>query len=482
METKMTGYPSIDRPWMKYYSEEAKNAKVPENTIYEYLWENNKDHLNENAIVYFGNKITYRKLFQNIGRLAITFAEERIGVGDIVVVIAPSIPEIIYSFYAINKIGAVSSFLDLRKSSDEIAEALSDMEVKVCIILDDMWDKYFEVIKKHTHLMISVSVSESLPKTLKVLMSVKKKIKVSSEVVALSELKKKYENLAKDVRASYCSNQLALLEYTGGTTGVSKGVMLSNENVNSVVEQTKYSGITLNRGESWLAVAFPFTAYALICSQHLPLCLGITTVLCFSLDVKKVEKELLKYKCNHMANTPLMWEQLMNSKRLKKMDLSFLISPSVMLGYYNNDVAKQQVLQRHSDGQVWMHSGDLGHIDEDGFLYLDGRIKRMIIDSTGFKIFPSLIERVILENADVEKCCVVGVEDNEHNVGQIPVAYIIAKNMTQTEKLEKELEEICRQQLPEYSYPKRMLFIEEFPYTSAAKIDYRKLGRMIGSE
>ena len=116
MKEQMTGYPSIDKPWLKYYSEEANNAKVPQCTIYEYLWENNKDHLNENAIVYYGNKITYRKLFENIDRLAVTFVEEGICESDIVVVIAPSIPEIIYSFYAINKIGAVSSFLDIRKS------------------------------------------------------------------------------------------------------------------------------------------------------------------------------------------------------------------------------------------------------------------------------------------------------------------------------------------------------------------------------
>ena len=106
---KLTGYPSIDKPWLKYYSEGAKNAKIPECTIYEYLWQNNKDYPNDTAIVYFGNKITYRELFENIDKAARAFSAIGIKEGDIVTGIAPSVPEIIYSFYALNKIGAVSN-------------------------------------------------------------------------------------------------------------------------------------------------------------------------------------------------------------------------------------------------------------------------------------------------------------------------------------------------------------------------------------
>lgn len=362
---------------------------------------------------------------------------------------------------------------------------------------------------------------------------------------------------------AYSPNKPALLEYTGGTTGISKGVVLSNDNVNAIIEQTKYSGVPLERGESWLSVAFPFTAYSLICSQHMPLSLGITAHLCFSLDMEKVEKQLLKHKVNHMANTPLMWEQLTKSKHTAKADLSFIIAPtvgadaldvkkeeeinqflkehnckyklakgygmtevssgvcitptndvnkigsvgiplnlttvgvfdidtgdeqtygmqgeicvqgpSVMLGYYNNEVANNDILRKHSDGQVWLHSGDLGHIDEDGFLFIDGRIKRMIIDHTGFKIFAPIVENAILEIPEIEKCCVVGIKDKEHNVGQIPVAFIITKMLTDIKRVETDIIGLCEEKLPTYSYPKKIIFKEKFPYTSAGKVDYRAL-------
>ena len=139
------------------------------------------------------------------------------------------------------------------------------------------------------------------------------------------------------------------------------------------------------------------------------------------------------------------------------------------------DEANADIFHIHEDGQVWLHSGDLGHMDEDGFLYIDGRIKRMIIDCTGFKIFAPVVENVILGISEVEKCCVVGAKDIEHNIGQIPVAFVIAKRGTSKEQLRERIVEICEMQLSEYSYPRKIIFREEFPYTSAGKVDYKAL-------
>lgn len=560
----LTGYASIDKPWLKYYSEEAKNAKVPECTIYEYLWENNREHLTDIAIIYFGRKITYDQLFEQIDRMAFFFMKNGIGIGDVVTIIAPSVPEIIYSFYAINKIGGISNMIDPRRSPEEIADTLLNTKSKACIILDDLLGNLLGVVEKYVPLILSVAFSDSLPINKKIPMKLLKRENECHSVKALSKV------IPKDVEeiacVSYSADQLALLEHTGGTTGVSKAVMLSNENVNAVVEQTKYSGITLNRGESWLAVAFPFTAYALICSQHMPLSLGITINLCFELEMEKVEKQLMKYKCNHMANAPVMWEQLSNSGRLQNADLSFLIAPtvgadkldvqkekeinaflrkhncnydiakgygmteigsgvsvtpsneinkwgsvgiplcmtnigifdletevempygeqgeicicgpSVMMGYYKNQEVSEQVLRKHADGCVWMHSGDIGHMDADGFLYIDGRIKKMIIDYTGFKIFPSLVESVISQMADVEKCCVVGIKDCEHGVGQIPVAFVVLRANADRECVRIRIMELCKAQLPVYSHPRKIVFKDELPYTTAGKVDYRALEKM----
>lgn len=135
-----------------------------------------------------------------------------------------------------------------------------------------------------------------------------------------------------------------------------------------------------------------------------------------------------------------------------------MTGPSVMLGYYNNDTANQEVLRMHSDGQVWMHSGDLGHMDEDGFLYIDGRIKRMIINHMCFKIFAPVVEDAIHAVPEVEKCCVVGAEDIVNRVGQVPVAFVIAKENADKDKLRIDIMKSCERHLPTYSYPDRIIF------------------------
>ena len=228
----LTGYPSIDKPWLRYYSEEAINTQIPQCTIYEYLYENNKVHLNETAINYVGRWITYGELFQNIDKVANAFVEEGICEGDIVTIIAPSIPEIIYSFYALNKIGAVSNFIDPRKSEEEVEELLANMPTKACIVLDNMWEKFYGVLDKQCSLFISVSIADSLAGLPKLVMKLKTQ-KLNSKINELRELMVKHAGARNDVKAPFKRNSLALLEYTGGTTGISKGVMLSNENVNS---------------------------------------------------------------------------------------------------------------------------------------------------------------------------------------------------------------------------------------------------------
>lgn len=99
-EQKLTGDPSIDKPWLKYYSKEAIHATLPECTIYEYLWKNNKEHLSDIALIYHGRKIKYKDLFSNINRLASSFSALGVTKGDIVVLALPNIPEsIIFDNY-----------------------------------------------------------------------------------------------------------------------------------------------------------------------------------------------------------------------------------------------------------------------------------------------------------------------------------------------------------------------------------------------
>lgn len=144
-----------------------------------------------------------------------------------------------------------------------------------------------------------------------------------------------------------------------------------------------------------------------------------------------------------------------------------------MRGYFGHPEETEKVLKRHKDGKLWMHSGDLGHMDADGFLFIDGRIKRMLIDHMGFKTFAPQVEQVLSQCACVEKCCVVGVPDPDYGVGQVTVAYAVVK--TDEKSAITEMQQVCKDALPEHSVPARFIPIKALPYTSAGKVDYRAL-------
>lgn len=560
-----TGYPSVDRPWLKYYSEEALNTPLPQCSIYQFFYQSNKDSREAPALDYFGKTITYGEVLQGIQRAEAGLRGFGVKEGDIVSAIAVSTPEIIYLFYALNKMGAVSNWIDPRKGIEEVKRNITMTDSKLCMVQDIFLERLGEELFTVPEVsFVMISLKDSLPLPLKLLMSCKKQhYPKSGKLIRYADFIREGDVQRLD-EAAYRKDAPALLEYTGGTTGKPKAVMLSNENCNAVVVQYQICGASVHSSHSWLSVAFPFTAYSLICSQHLPLSLGMKCTLCFELELSKVESLLLKRKCNHIANTPIMWENVITSERSRKADYSFLITPtvgadtisiaseqrvneflqghgckyklakgygmteaasgvtltttneinklgsvgipfrymvigifdletgeelsyneqgeicisgpSVMLGYYHEENATADILKRHKDGRMWLHSGDLGHMDSDGFLFIEGRLKRMIIDHVGFKIFAPNVEAVISQVPGVEKCCVVGARDRQYKVGQLAVAYV--KTNIPWEDVKERITVACQKFLPEYSRPAKICRIEEFPYTATGKVDYRVLEKM----
>ena len=151
--------------------------------------------------------------------------------------------------------------------------------------------------------------------------------------------------------------------------------------------------------------------------------------------------------------------------------------PCLMKGYYNKPEETAILLRRHPDGRVWGHTGALGDLDEDGFVFLDSRIKRMIIRHDGFKVFPSMIENVVSRHPAVHQCSVVGCADKDHTQGRLPFVYIVLKADTTAKKKQviRELERMCAEELPEYVQPVAYKFISSMPMTPVGKVDYRQL-------
>ena len=151
--------------------------------------------------------------------------------------------------------------------------------------------------------------------------------------------------------------------------------------------------------------------------------------------------------------------------------------PTTMKGYYNKADETAMILRRHPDGRIWVHTGDIGYLDEDGFVYLDSRIKRLIIRHDGFKVFPSMIENVVSRHPAVHQCSVVGCTDKDHVQGRLPFVYIVLKADTTAKKKQviRELERMCAEELPEYVQPVAYKFIPSMPMTPVGKVDYRQL-------
>lgn len=153
-----------------------------------------------------------------------------------------------------------------------------------------------------------------------------------------------------------------------------------------------------------------------------------------------------------------------------------ITGPTEMLGYLDNE-EEGKVIKIHSDGKKWIHSEDVGIIDEDGFLFFKGRYKRLIPHG-GFKLYPSYIEGVIMKHPDIDNCCVISIPDKVY--GASPEAHVVIKkdSMSELKKLKEELIKLCQDKLPSYSQPEDFIFEEDLPLTSVGKVDYKKVEKM----
>ena len=145
---RTTGFPSIEKPWLKYYSEEAIKAPLPECSIYEYLVENNKDYPEDIAINYLGRKITYKELFENIDKAAAAFLKVGVKEKEIVTIALPSIPEALYCVYALNKIGAVANMIHPLAGKNETLDYINEVHSRIVKAEMGALQKFFQIVLK----------------------------------------------------------------------------------------------------------------------------------------------------------------------------------------------------------------------------------------------------------------------------------------------------------------------------------------------
>ena len=147
-------------------------------------------------------------------------------------------------------------------------------------------------------------------------------------------------------------------------------------------------------------------------------------------------------------------------------------SKALMMGYLNNEQETNEALQIHKDGHVWLHTGDLGYMDEDGFLFYKGRIKRMIITS-GYNVYPNHIEDVIESHPAVLQCTVIGVPHPYKQ--QVPKAFVVLKDGFHGLLIKQDIKKYCRKHLAKYMIPSEIVLRKKLPKTKLGKVDFKTL-------
>ncbi len=324
MHTKeLTGYPSIDKPWLKYYSEEAINAPLPECTIYEYLWENNKDHLDDVALIYFGRKITYGELFENIDKAARAFVAIGVKSSDIVILCSINTPETVYMLYALNRLGAIANMVDPRTNIDGLHEYICESAARFVVTIDLAYSAITKAINNtNVERIVIYSAKDSLPCVKKTLYGFKNKSpKINSNSLFYNEfINQGTEHKVKIT--PYQKDTCCVIAHTGGTTGFPKGVMLSNDNINAVVHGYKYIGVPFKRKDRYFNDLPPFIMYGLSLATHTTLCCGLEVILFPVFDSAGFPKIYKKYHPHHFCALPDHLKYLSQSKITKSIDLS----------------------------------------------------------------------------------------------------------------------------------------------------------------
>ena len=557
---------SASAPWVAFYGDTPASLHYPDKTMYQLLAETAQQYPNHIAYLFQGKRTTYADFLDRIESAARGLYNMGIRKGDKVTICMPNSPQALDCFYALNRIGAIPNMIHPLSAAQEISFYLNVSGSKAILTLDQFYEKVASILPQVAQecTILVAKIADELPFPLNILYPLTKAGRHPLPksgyglwrhmLIAGTDLT---ELPAHDGRADDC----AAILYSGGTTGTTKGIQLSNRNFNALALQTiAASGYPSIAGMKMLSVMPIFHGFGLGIGIHTALVGGATCILVPQFNIKTYADILMKQQPDFIPGVPTLFEALLRAESLKNADLRFLkgifcggdslspelkkkvdaflaahgctqqiregygttecvtascltpkdyarensigvpfpdtyykivttgttdevepltegeiciAGPTVMLGYMDNPQETAQTLRRHSDGKTWLHTGDLGYMDADGFVYFKQRIKRMII-SSGYNIYPSQLENIIDGHEKVLLSCVIGIPDDYK--GQRLRAYIVpAPGIAPTEELKQQLRDYCAQHIARYALPKEFVFRAELPKTLVGKVAYRLL-------
>ena len=558
---------SASAPWTAYYGSTPASLNYPHLTMYQLLSETARQYPNNTAYVFMGKETSYAAFMKRIDAAARGLTAMGIRRGDKVTICMPNSPQALDCFYALNRLGAIPNMIHPLSAAKEIAFYVNFSGSKAILTLDQFYYKVAEILPDlDTPVTILIAkIADELPFPLSALYPMTKSARAVKKLPRSGyTLWYDMVKAGKDTRLPADQGHFddcGAILYSGGTTGTTKGIMLSNLNFNALGLQTiAASGYSTIAGMKMLSVMPVFHGFGLGIGIHTALIGGATCILIPQFSVKTYAQTLVRQKPNFIPGVPTLFEALLRAEDLAGVDLSFLkgifsggdslspelkkkvdaflkahncseqiregygttecvtascltpkdyarpgsigvpfpdtyykivtpgtseevspnvegeicvSGPTVMMGYMDNPGETKSTLRRHYDGRIWLHTGDLGHMDQDGFVYFRQRIKRMII-SSGYNVYPSQLENVIDGHEKVLLSCVIGVPDSYR--GQMVKAFVVPMpGVEPTEELKQELLSYCADHIARYAMPREIEFRQELPKTLVGKVAYRVL-------
>jgi len=318
-------------PWYKYYEqlEIPKNIDYPKNTMYEVVEMTAKKYPENYAYEYFSKKVTYFEFIEKIERCAKSLQAIGVKEDSIVTLCMPNTPEGIIMFYACNMIGAVANMVHPLSSETEIEFCLNKAKSSHLLTMDFVYEKIYK-IKDRVNLkkVILTSAADSMGVVTSIGYWVKagRKIKVTNQqdnVIRWKDFIYLGRNI-KEVNATRKRDRdLAVILYSGGTTGIPKGIMLSNSNFNVIAYQHHKVCHSVKPGESMLCIMPIFHGFGLGICFHTVLTAGMKAIIIPKFTPGEFGKLIKTYQPNFIAGVPTLYEALLNTE-IKEDGLEFL--------------------------------------------------------------------------------------------------------------------------------------------------------------
>jgi long-chain acyl-CoA synthetase len=563
------------KPWLAHYGKAPASLDYPDASMFGLLKSDAERNPRIAALSFMGKTTGKTELLERVVLMSRAFASIGIRKGDRIIICMPNMPQAVIAFYALSRLGALPAPIHPLSTTSEIGAFARLVSARFAITLDGFFPRFAALVEGAPEgcgeapafeklVVCSMGREMGFPFSLGFAIGPGRKIErppYGESVLSWAELESGSRN-APELEAPdpLRAADAALILFSGGSTGESKAILLSNLNCNALAMQTNAAGGPILPGEKMLSILPMFHGFGLAVGIHAILVHGGTCVLIPRFKADALASLVRKHKPSFMAGVPTLYDALSSDKEFQKTDLSSfkgifcggdslspetkyrfeevlrrnggtatlregygmtesvtanmlvprdeyrersigvpypdmiakivrpgtteecppleegeicVSGPTVMLGYLDNPEATAQALRRHEDGRVWLHSGDVGYMDKDGFFYFKQRAKR-VIKTSGIAVYPTQVEDVLNKHPAVRLSCVIGVPHPTQV--EVPKGFVtLNEGYTASSELEKELIAHCREKLIPHSCPRRIEFMKEMPMTRVGKVAFKVL-------